>query len=150
MALRPLTEKICDDFRTRAKSRNVKVENQTAELTVRADAGRIEQVITNLLDNSIKYGGSGGRVILGAKPAGQWVEVFVQDFGPGLAPEMSERVFERFYRVDKARSRDAGGTGLGLSIVKHIVQVHGGRVWVESSPGQGAKFSFTLPMQQSS
>jgi two-component system phosphate regulon sensor histidine kinase PhoR len=63
---------------------------------------------------------------------------------------MSERVFERFYRVDKARSRDAGGTGLGLSIVKHIVQVHGGRVWVESSPGQGAKFSFTLPMQQSS
>jgi two-component system phosphate regulon sensor histidine kinase PhoR len=73
------------------------------------------------------------------------VEVFVQDDGPGIPAEALERVFERFYRVDKARSREEGGTGLGLAIVKHIVQSHGGKVWVESAAGQGAKFFFTLP-----
>ncbi len=73
------------------------------------------------------------------------VEVSVQDSGPGLPAESLERVFERFYRADKARSRDQGGTGLGLSIVKHIVQSHGGRVWAESQPGRGSKFFFTLP-----
>jgi len=144
--LRPIMEKICDDFRARASGRSVVIENQAPQFTVRADAGRVEQVLTNLLDNAIKYGGNGGRVVLGARRADEFVEVFVQDFGPGLAPEMCERVFERFYRVDKARSRDAGGTGLGLSIVKHIVQVHGGRVWVESELGKGAKFFFTLPV----
>jgi two-component system phosphate regulon sensor histidine kinase PhoR len=71
---------------------------------------------------------------------------FVQDFGPGIALEHAERIFERFYRVDKARSRDSGGTGLGLAIVKHIVQAHGGQVWVESELGSGATFLFTLPV----
>ncbi len=69
----------------------------------------------------------------------------MSDDGPGIPEEARERVFERFYRVDRARSRDTGGTGLGLSIVKHIVQSHGGEVWVESEPGHGAKFFFTLP-----
>jgi two-component system phosphate regulon sensor histidine kinase PhoR len=147
-ALKPLIEKICDDFRARAAGRAIAIENHPYDLLVRGDAGRIEQVITNLLDNAIKYGGS-GRILLDARPAGEFVEISVQDFGPGLAPEMCERVFERFYRVDKARSRDAGGTGLGLSIVKHIVQVHGGRVWVESTLGEGAKFFFTLPVAAS-
>lgn len=118
-------------------------------LTVTADGRLVRQALVNLVDNALKYGGSGGRIVVGAVASGDFAEVFVQDFGPGLAPEMSERVFERFYRVDKARSRDAGGTGLGLSIVKHIVQVHGGQVWVESTPGQGAKFFFTLPLQKS-
>jgi two-component system phosphate regulon sensor histidine kinase PhoR len=73
------------------------------------------------------------------------VEVFVQDDGPGIPPEAIERVFERFYRVDKARSREQGGTGLGLAIVKHLVQSHGGRVWATSEPGRGAAFYFLLP-----
>ena len=79
---------------------------------------------------------------------GEQIEAFVRDDGPGIPPAAIERVFERFYRVDKARSREQGGTGLGLSIVKHIVQSHGGRVWVESSLGQGATFFFTLPRER--
>jgi signal transduction histidine kinase len=76
------------------------------------------------------------------------VEIFVQDDGPGIPAEALDRVFERFYRVDKARSRDQGGTGLGLSIVKHIVQAHGGEVWAKSELGKGAAFFFTLPANQ--
>jgi two-component system phosphate regulon sensor histidine kinase PhoR len=87
-----------------------------------------------------------GKVIVGGKfVEDQKVQVYVRDDGPGIPPEALDRVFERFYRVDKARSRDQGGTGLGLSIVKHIVQAHGGKVWVESELGKGATFYFTLP-----
>ncbi len=83
---------------------------------------------------------------VGARPTGgEQVEVFVRDDGPGIPPEALPRVFERFYRVDKARSREQGGTGLGLSIVKHLVQSHQGRVWAESQLGHGATFYFTLP-----
>jgi len=115
-------------------------------LRVRADVNRIEQVLGNLVDNAIKYGRTEGCVTVGGNPApGGQVEVFVQDDGPGIPPEALERVFERFYRVDKARSREQGGTGLGLSIVKHIVQSHQGRVWAKSDVGRGASFHFTLP-----
>ena len=89
---------------------------------------------------------SGKRIRVGARPLENEVEFFVQDFGPGIASEHLERIFERFYRVDKARSRESGGTGLGLAIVKHIVQAHGGRVWAESELGAGAAFHFTLPL----
>ena len=81
----------------------------------------------------------------GGKTGDGKIEIFVQDDGPGIPPESLDRIFERFYRVDKARSREQGGTGLGLSIVKHIVQNHGGKVWVKSEPGKGATFFFTLP-----
>jgi two-component system phosphate regulon sensor histidine kinase PhoR len=137
---------VCEDFKARAAVRRVTIASEAAELAVRADEARLEQVLSNLVDNAIKYGREGGRVTISAHVVeeGQ-VEVSVQDDGPGLPAEALERVFERFYRVDKARSRDQGGTGLGLAIVKHIVQSHGGRVWAQSEPGRGASFFFTLP-----
>ncbi|HUE35891.1 MAG TPA: ATP-binding protein, partial [Candidatus Acidoferrum sp.] len=107
---------------------------------------RLEQVLANLVDNAIKYGRQQGSVVLGSENLGaNKIEIFVRDDGPGIPAESLDRVFERFYRVDKARSREQGGTGLGLSIVKHIIQNHGGEVWARSEPGKGATFFFTLP-----
>lgn len=111
---------------------------------VLADRGRLEQVIINLIDNGIKYTPKGGLVTVSASDTGPLVKVAVNDTGIGIPARDLPRIFERFYRVDEARSRDMGGTGLGLSIVKHIVQLHGGTVAVESTPGKGSTFSFTL------
>ena len=103
--------------------------------------------MANLVDNAIKYGRTNGKVSIGGRKLDDGkLEIFVQDDGPGIPAESLERVFERFYRVDKARSREQGGTGLGLSIVKHIVQAHGGEVRVVSEVGKGATFFFTLPV----
>jgi len=147
VSLRPLVEKVFDDFKARAEGRGVSLTNDVPELSVRADSIRVEQVLSNLVDNAIKYGRADGQVTV---TAGQGengkVEISVQDNGPGLPAEALDRVFERFFRVDKARSREQGGTGLGLSIVKHIVLGHGGRVWAKSEPGKGATFFFTLPV----
>ncbi|MBI5236373.1 MAG: PAS domain-containing sensor histidine kinase [Deltaproteobacteria bacterium] len=112
---------------------------------VSADRDRIEQVVVNLLDNAIKYTGAGGRVKVSAQADGDsWVRVDVSDTGPGIPDADIPRIFERFYRVDKARSRELGGTGLGLAIVKHIIALHNGRLWVESAPGKGSTFNFAL------
>ena len=113
---------------------------------VMADPDAMNQVFGNLIENAIKYGKSGKRVLVGARQLPDEVEFFVQDFGPGIASEHLDRIFERFYRVDKARSRDSGGTGLGLAIVKHIVEAHGGRIRAESELGAGVAFRFTLPI----
>jgi len=146
VALRSLTDKVLADFKSRASTKQMKLFNQVPDLRVHGDADRLEQVLCNLVDNAIKYGRSEGTVLIGACPVnGGQIEVSVKDDGPGIPPDSLERVFERFYRVDKARSRDQGGTGLGLSIVKHIVQGHGGRVWAKSEFGHGATFYFTLP-----
>ena len=144
--LRPLAEKVLGDLKPPADGKSVALVNQLPDLIATADVGRLEQVLANLVDNAIKYGRADGTVIVGGKQAdAEKLEIFVQDDGPGIPPESLDRVFERFYRVDKARSREQGGTGLGLSIVKHIVQSHGGKVWVKSEPGKGATFFFTLP-----
>jgi two-component system phosphate regulon sensor histidine kinase PhoR len=116
---------------------------------VMADADAMHQVFGNLFENSLKYAKSGKRVRAGARLLTTEVQFTIEDFGPGIASEHLERIFERFYRVDKARSRESGGTGLGLAIVKHIVQAHGGRVWAESDLGNGAQFHFTLPLAPS-
>jgi len=116
------------------------------DVLVMADPDAMNQVFGNLIENALKYGKAGKRILIGARPLPEAVEFFVQDFGPGIASEHLERIFERFYRVDKARSRESGGTGLGLAIVKHIVQAHGGRVWVESELGSGATFYFSIPL----
>jgi two-component system phosphate regulon sensor histidine kinase PhoR len=145
--LRPLADKVLADLKTRPDAKGVKLVNDLPELTATADENRLEQVLANLVDNAIKYGRAEGTVIVGGKQAdADKLEIFVQDDGPGIPPESLDRVFERFYRVDKARTREQGGTGLGLSIVKHIVQSHGGKVWVKSEPGKGATFFFTLPL----
>ncbi len=146
--LRTLVEKVFSDLKLRAENKQTKLLVELPELIATADANRIDQVLANLVDNAIKYGRANGKVIVGGKKTDDGkIEVFVQDDGPGIPPEALDRVFERFYRVDKARSRDQGGTGLGLSIVKHIVQAHGGEVWVRSEPGKGATFFFTLPAE---
>jgi two-component system phosphate regulon sensor histidine kinase PhoR len=141
-----LVGKVFTDLHSKADNKNVELVNELPELTVNADANRLDQVFANLVDNAIKYGRANGSVRVGSKMLDDGtLEVFVRDDGPGIPAESLDRVFERFYRVDKARSRDQGGTGLGLSIVKHIVQAHRGEVRVESGPGKGATFFFTLP-----
>jgi two-component system phosphate regulon sensor histidine kinase PhoR len=115
------------------------------DLRVHADEASIAQVFLNLLDNGIKYNREGGTVTVSARPEGERVRVDVSDTGIGIPEEDLPRIFERFYRVDKARSRQLGGTGLGLAIVKHIIQAHGGEVSVRSELQKGSTFSFTLP-----
>jgi two-component system phosphate regulon sensor histidine kinase PhoR len=112
---------------------------------VLADREAIHQVFSNLLENAIKYGASGRRIVLGATPAGPGIEFFVRDFGAGIPSEHLPRLFERFYRVDKARSRESGGTGLGLAIAKHIMLAHSGSIRAESDLNHGSTFFFTLP-----
>jgi two-component system, OmpR family, phosphate regulon sensor histidine kinase PhoR len=118
------------------------------DLLVMADLDAMNQVFGNLIENALKYAKDGKRIRVGACARDSDVQFTVQDFGPGIASEHLERIFERFYRIDKARSRESGGTGLGLAIVKHIVQAHGGRIWAESALGKGVSFHFTLPVAQ--
>jgi two-component system phosphate regulon sensor histidine kinase PhoR len=131
----------------RTQGLEVKIAESSDE-SVRCDSDAIQQVFGNLIENALKYGKAGGKVELGAKANGEMVEFYVRDFGEGIPYEHHLRLFERFYRVDSARSRESGGTGLGLAIVKHIVQKHGGAVRVESELRHGATFFFTLPVAQ--
>jgi signal transduction histidine kinase len=113
---------------------------------VKADESRLAQVFNNLMDNALKHNQSGGTVTLSARHEGSSVVLGVADTGPGIPPEHLPHIFERFYRVDKGRGRDAGGTGLGLSIVKHIVARHGGTVEAKSRVGQGTTVVVRLPV----
>ncbi len=118
------------------------------DLTLDCDASAVQQILANLLDNAAKYTPKNGRITVGALERESQLDIYVQDTGIGIAEEHVPRVFERFYRVDKARSRELGGTGLGLAIVKHLVQAHKGTVWLESEPGVGTTFWFSLPYLQ--
>lgn len=149
--VRGIGDAVMDDFRTNAREREMSMHNEIPEsLLVEADPERLRQVLCNLVDNAVKYGRQAGQIRLGGRLSsdGAMVEMWVNDDGPGIPFEAQARVFERFYRVDSARSSEKGGTGLGLSIVKHIVQLHGGRVWVESRPGEGSTFYFALPVSR--
>jgi two-component system phosphate regulon sensor histidine kinase PhoR len=143
-----------ESFRETARSHGVELEIKNSENgkpsaeslpVVLADREAIHQVFSNLIDNAMKYGRAGGRIVLGARPAQRGVEFYVQDFGAGIPSEHLPRLFERFYRVDKARSRESGGTGLGLAIAKHIVLAHDGSIRAESELNHGSMFLFTLP-----
>ena len=112
---------------------------------VRGDATALERVLSNLIDNAVKYCPEGAAIVVTAEDLGEKLRVTVGDDGPGIEARHLARLFERFYRCDPGRSRAMGGTGLGLSIVKHLVEAMGGTVQVESTLGQGARFSFTVP-----
>ncbi len=145
--LRAAAQEVMDDFHERARARGVSLVNDIPVAVVgKADPDRLRQVLANLIDNAIKYGRADGAMAVSARALEPgWIEVAVADDGAGIPPEAQPRIFERFYRVDKARSRDQGGTGLGLAIVKHVVQAHGGDVRIASAPGEGTTFYFTLP-----
>jgi len=138
--VRPIAEK------TRIRLRE---EPASDDAVVWCDSEAVSQVLSNLLDNAIKYTPAGGEITVGAAPGAEMIEFFVRDTGIGIPEEDLPRLFERFYRVDKARSRELGGTGLGLSIVKHLVAAHNGTTRVESTVGQGSTFYFTLPVEES-
>lgn len=131
----------------RAEIRGSKIvlEDHTYGALIRADRTLVEQALVNLIDNAVKYSNAGDTIEVSFDCTVTQVRWTVRDHGPGIAPEHLPRLFERFYRVDKARSRDSGGTGLGLAIVKHIAQLHGGKIEVESQPGSGSVFTLTLP-----
>ncbi|PYX79229.1 MAG: two-component sensor histidine kinase [Acidobacteria bacterium] len=141
-----MLQEAVESFREIARAQNVEliVEN-SSDAAVNADREAIHQVFANLLDNALKYAASGNRIVLGARPSERGIEFYVQDFGPGIPSEHLPRLFERFYRIDKARSRESGGTGLGLAIAKHIVLAHGGTIRAESELNHGSTFLFTLP-----
>ncbi len=144
--LRPVLERALEAGRPRAEAQRIAVTLDCPDdLVARCNETLLEQAVGNLLDNAIKYSEPGTAVAVTATAHGGTVEIAVRDHGRGIAPEHLPRLFERFYRVDKARSRKYGGTGLGLAIVKHIAQAHGGRVEVESVPGEGSTFRLALP-----
>jgi two-component system phosphate regulon sensor histidine kinase PhoR len=141
-----LLQDALESFREVARSYGAEllIENAVPAGIVNADREAIHQIFSNLIENALKYAASGKKVVLGARAAPIGIEFFVQDFGPGISSEHLPRLFERFYRVDKARSRESGGTGLGLAIVKHIVLAHGGWIRAESELNHGSTFLFTL------
>lgn len=145
--LEALISRVVTGMRKEASEKGVFLVEEVPERLpkVRADAQRINQVVSNLLSNGITYTPSGGKITVAAEEVDGWVEVRVTDTGPGIPPEEMPYLFKRFYRSDRSRSRAQGGSGLGLAIAKQLVEAHGGRIWAESEPGQGATFVFTLP-----
>jgi len=141
-----LTEEVVTGFKSLAKTKGIKLFYELpAETQIVADKSKIEQVFANLINNAIKYNKDNGSVRIYLEESQEKLKVIVEDSGCGIPVKDLPRIFERFYRVDKARSRELGGTGLGLSIVKHIIELHGGSVGVESTEGFGSKFWFMLP-----
>jgi two-component system phosphate regulon sensor histidine kinase PhoR len=146
-----LLQEAVDSFRELARAHGIELQvEESAPDPVSADREAIHQVFSNLIDNALKYAATGGRLVLGAKVSKRGVQFYVRDFGPGIPSEHLPRLFERFYRVDKARSRESGGTGLGLAIAKHIVLAHGGTIRAESELNHGSMFLFILPLAPSS
>ena len=143
--LHSLVQEVCASLAAKADAQNVTLRNDVApEVTVFADERRLEQMLTNLIDNGIKFSRDGGTVAISYE-SGTRDMILVRDNGDGIPAQHLERLFERFYRVDRARSRDMGGTGLGLAIVKHLALLHRGEVTVTSELGKGTTFTIHLP-----
>jgi len=145
VSLRSVVADVYTAVAAKAEACRITLRNEVRpEVVVNADRQRLEQMLTNLVDNAIKFSGEGGTVSIGHEP-GIFDAIHVTDTGEGIPSEHLERIFERFYRVDKARSREMGGTGLGLAIVKHLARAHGGEVAVRSKLGEGSTFTIRLP-----
>jgi two-component system phosphate regulon sensor histidine kinase PhoR len=140
-------DEIIDQFVDKAAKKGVKIRYSegTGSTYVKADSRRIRQVITNLLSNAIKYiEDKKGEIVVSFIPDGSDIRISVSDTGIGIPPDHQKRIFERFYRIDKSRSKGKGGSGLGLAIAKHIVEAHNGRILVNSKEGEGSTFIFNL------
>ena len=143
--LHSLVDEVCASLATRAEARQITLTNNVAPgAMVYADSRRLDQMLTNLIDNGIKFSRQNGAVTISHEP-GTRDRILVTDDGDGIPAQHLERLFERFYRVDRARSRELGGTGLGLAIVKHLALLHGGEVTVQSELGKGSTFTIHLP-----
>ena len=144
--LKTLIAEVLEQFEIKAKKKKIKLlhDKKSTNVMVRGDKDKISQVLSNLISNSIKYGKHGGFTKLGLHQTSEKSMVFIKDNGIGIAEKNINRLFERFYRVDKSRSREQGGTGLGLAIVKHIIEAHDQVVNVKSKVGKGTEFSFSI------
>ncbi len=151
MRVADLISSCVETVQFKAEKRQQKIEvDCAADLPpISADANRLREVLLNLLENAVQYTQPGGSLRVQAEARNGDAIITVTDNGIGIPQTEQSRIFERFYRVDAARSREAGGTGLGLSIARHIVEAHGGRIWVESNLGEGSRFHFSVPFRQS-
>jgi two-component system, OmpR family, phosphate regulon sensor histidine kinase PhoR len=146
--LSKMVDEVFTNLNGKAAERKIKLQNQVADnVSVFADAVRLEQMLTNLTDNAVKFNSEGGAVTISHRQTETHDLISVEDTGEGISAEHLTRIFERFYRTDKARSREIGGTGLGLAIVKHLARLHGGEVSVASTVGKGSIFTIELPKQ---
>ncbi len=148
LSVSQLIESCLETAQRRATEKDLRISvNMPQRLPdIAGDRRRLAEVLQNLLDNAIQYTLPGGQIMVSAETGEDEVILTVSDTGIGIPKADQPRIFERFYRVDVARSREAGGTGLGLAIAKHLVDVHGGRLWVESEVGQGSQFHFSVPV----
>jgi signal transduction histidine kinase len=145
--LAPLVERVVGEVEASRPGRTIQVRSEIPEdlPPVAADRERVHQVLFNLLDNAVRFTPAGGEVTVAAQRENGSVHISVADTGVGIAPEHLPRLFERFYRVDPARSREDGGTGIGLAIARSVVEAHGGHIRAESQLGRGSTFTFDLP-----
>jgi len=147
--LHSLIEEVFTNLSGKAKEYRIKLKNEVQkEIFVHADAVRLEQMLTNLIDNAVKFNTKAGSVTVGFTKKDDRDVISISDTGEGISAEHLQRIFERFYRTDRARSREIGGTGLGLAIVKHLARLHGGEVSVASNLGKGSIFSIELPQKE--
>ncbi len=147
-----LIRAVTDTLRPMAEDKFIRLEAGGADtdLTAWADRDKITQVLTNLISNAIKFTPAGGEVNIAAQPySAEWLQISVSDTGPGIAPEEADKIFDEFYQLRQPGERKAGGVGLGLAISKKLVEMHGGKIWLESGIGEGSLFSFTLPVLSS-
>jgi histidine kinase len=151
VALPEIIQNVVIQFRPQFAAQEVSLDLELpdAPTIVRGDPDRIEQVLINLLANALQYTPPDGTVTIQVTPSDYFAQVEIRDSGIGIPPEHLPHIFERFYRVDKSRTRRSGGTGIGLTIARHLVYAHGGEIWAESGGiGHGARFYFTLPMEE--